>query len=289
VIDARPRPRFPARHAVLFLLTAATTWAAGGAAYAAALLGVLLVHETGHFLLARRHGVRATLPYFVPFPIGIGTLGAVIRLRSPMPTRRAVLEIGAAGPIAGFALAVPLLLWGVAHSEPIDVPAAGERIASGLDVVGWLAAGSGREMTLTQFVLGDSLVTWLAQEALVGELPPGKGLLLHPVAWAAWLGLFVTALNLVPQGQLDGGHVLYALLGARAAERISRLVSWALLLLGVFASFNWLVWWAVTRVVVGFRHPPPLLEEPLGRGRRALAVASLALFAATFVPVPISF
>jgi membrane-associated protease RseP (regulator of RpoE activity) len=123
----------------------------------------------------------------------------------------------------------------------------------------------------------------------VGPLPPGHDLLIPPVAFAAWLGLLVTALNLVPQGQLDGGHAIYALLGRRNAERLSRAVSWSLLLCGLFLSFNWLVWWLLTRTVVGVRHPPALDEAPLAPGRRALAIVALLLFAATFVPVPAAF
>ena len=110
---------------------------------------------------------------------------------------------------------------------------------------------------------------------------------MHPVAMAAWLGLFVTTLNLLPVGQLDGGHVAYAWLGERGAMRVSRLVSWGLLLAGVFVSWNWLVWWALTKFLVRLRHPPALIDRPLTPGRRAVAAASLVLFVLTFVPVPI--
>jgi membrane-associated protease RseP (regulator of RpoE activity) len=136
-------------------------------------------------------------------------------------------------------------------------------------------------------VFGDSLATWAVQRLVVGPLPAGSDVLVHPVALAAWLGLFVTTLNLIPLGQLDGGHVTYAWLGERGARRVSRLVSWALLAAGVLVSLNWLVWWGITRFLVGLRHPPAVDPSPLTPGRRWLAVASLLLFAATFVPVPL--
>jgi membrane-associated protease RseP (regulator of RpoE activity) len=137
-------------------------------------------------------------------------------------------------------------------------------------------------------LLGDSLLTLAASRLVHGELPPGTDLFLHPVALAAWLGLLVTTLNLVPLGQLDGGHVLYALAGRRLAHLASRLVSLGLLAAGLFLSWNWLIWWGLTRVI-GLGHPPALSEEPLDRPRAALAVLSLVLFALTFVPVPVSF
>jgi membrane-associated protease RseP (regulator of RpoE activity) len=136
---------------------------------------------------------------------------------------------------------------------------------------------------------GDSAITLAARWAVHGPLAPGTDVFLHPVAFAAWLGLLVTTLNLVPIGQLDGGHVLYALLGRRRALAGSRLVSAGLLAAGLFLSWNWLVWWLLTRVLIGLGHPPALADEPLDPGRRAVALLSLVLFALTFVPVPVSF
>ena len=135
---------------------------------------------------------------------------------------------------------------------------------------------------------GDSLVTWGVQRLVLGRLPPGADVLLHPVAFAAWIGLFVTTLNLIPIGQLDGGHVTYALLGRHRARAFSRLVAAGLLLAGLFLSWNWLLWWAVTRFFVGYGHPPATEEEPLSRGRAVAAVLALLLFAATFIPIPVS-
>jgi membrane-associated protease RseP (regulator of RpoE activity) len=311
LVRPRPRGRFPALHVALFLATVATTlWAGfelsplatrvpsvsnvvrGGLPFAASLVAILFSHEMGHYLVARWHGVLATLPYFIPVPFGAGTLGAVIRMRSAIPSRRATLDIAAAGPLAGFAVALPLLLWGLAHSEVTAVAhaPAGDALASPFTLVRalWerrpLVSGGGG----TQF-FGDSLLTLAARFSVYGELAPGTDVLLHPVAFAAWLGLLVTALNLVPVGQLDGGHVLYALLGRRGAHVGSRIASAALLAAGLFLSWNWLVWWVLTRVFIGVRHPPALSEEPLDAPRQAVAILSLVLFALTFVPVPVSF
>ncbi len=305
---ALPPGRGPALNVALFLATVATTlWAgfllsaagdeprtvahvlSGGLPFAGSLVGILLSHEMGHYLLARRHGVDSTLPYFIPSPFGIGTFGAVIRLRSAMPTRRAILDIGAAGPIAGFAVALPLLAWGLAHSE-VHAFAAAQRadVSSPLALLRALVAGRA-DVADGPLVLGDSAVTWAVKRLVVGALPPGTDVALHPVAFAAWIGLLVTALNLVPVGQLDGGHVLYALVGRRHAERASRLVARALLLCGLLLSWNWLLWWVLARFVVGVRHPPAAAEAELGEGRRLAAVSTLALFLLVFVPVPVSF
>jgi membrane-associated protease RseP (regulator of RpoE activity) len=330
LVRPRPRGRIPAANVALFLATVATTlWAgftispladgglsapglweplrnviAGGLPFASALVAILFTHEMGHYVLARRHGVDATLPFFIPVPFGAGTLGAVIRIRSALPSRHATLEIGAAGPIAGFLVAVPLLYWGFAHSPVRDVGAAMDGVgtfASPLAVVRAVLAqgpaslsdafrilgelGSG-EAGVIRF--GDSLVTWGVQRLAVGPLPPGHEVFVHPVAYAAWIGLLVTTLNLVPLGQLDGGHVTYALLGRRGAAAASRIVSAGLVVAGLAWSWNWLIWWALTRFVVGLRHPPALREEPLSPGHRVLAIASLLMFVATFVPIPVA-
>ena len=310
LVPASPRSS-PAIHVALFLATLATTlWAGfqlsplaaraptlpnvvvGGLPFAASLVAILFCHEMGHYLVARRHGVTATLPYFIPVPFGAGTLGAVIRMRSQIPSRRAALDIAAAGPIAGFVVAVPLLLWGFAHSEVREVASSpvGSALASPYALVRALLAG--RPLLAgapgTQF-FGDSLVTTAAARLVHGTLPPGTDLVLHPVAFAAWLGLLITTLNLVPLGQLDGGHVIYALVGRRWAHRVSRLVSAALLAAGLHLSWNWIVWWTLTRFFIGLRHPPSAVEEPLDPARAAVALLCLVLFALTFVPVPVSF
>ncbi|HEY6001558.1 MAG TPA: site-2 protease family protein, partial [Anaeromyxobacter sp.] len=264
----------------------------GGLPFAGTLVAILFTHEMGHYVLARRHGVQTTLPYFIPVPFGAGTLGAVIRMRSVIPSRRAVLDIGAAGPLAGLAVAVPLYLVGLSLSEVHTAPTAQSPLSmSLLSMIRTLVSGESlfpEAATVPQF-FGESLITWAARWLVVGRLQPGTDVFLHPVAVAAWIGLLVTTLNLAPVGQLDGGHVLYALFGRRRALLVARLVSLGLLLAGLFVSWNWFLWWLLSRFVVGLGHPPALQEEELGGGRRAVAWASLALFVATFVPVPVSF
>jgi membrane-associated protease RseP (regulator of RpoE activity) len=319
---ARSRPRFPTLQVVLFGATVLTTVTAGallspqadalaaaaglaeawpvlpaalaeGLRFSAALIAILLAHELGHLVTARRHGVDATWPYFIPLPFGVGTLGAVIRMRSPIPTRRAALDIGASGPLAGFVVAIPILLWGLAHSEVQVAAALGAAppFAPSPLAMAWrllhgeAALPPGSDL----MVFGDSLVLRGAQRLVLGELPPGSEVLIHPVALAAWFGLLVTTLNLIPIGQLDGGHVTYALLGERRARRVGQAASWALLAAGLTLTWSWLPWWVITRWLIGFRHPPPLVEEPrLGTGRALVALASLAVLIGTFVPVPVS-
>jgi membrane-associated protease RseP (regulator of RpoE activity) len=270
------------------------TLALAGLPYASAILAILAAHEMGHYLLARAWRVDTTLPYFVPGPplAGVGTFGAVIRIRSPLPSRRAVLDIGAAGPLAGAAVAVPLLAWGLLRSEVRPIGDALLAHSSGGSPLAMLLAWWRGEEILgsagSAQLMGDSLLTWGVQRLVLGELPPGTDVFLHPVAFAAWLGLLVTTLNLLPIGQLDGGHVLYAWLGRERALRASRLVSNGLLAAGLALSWSWLVWWAITRFLVRLRHPPALEEEPLDGPRVAVALASLLLFALTFIPVPMS-
>ncbi len=313
LVRTRPRSPFPTANVLLFLATVATTlWMGfqyapppvpavtlpnvvrGGFPFAGSLVAILFTHEMGHYVLARRYGVRATLPYFIPVPFGAGTLGAVIRMRSPIPSRRATLDIGAAGPLAGLAIAIPLLFLGLSLSEVKEVGAAaasgGSALQSPFTMVRALLAHEPLQgATGDAAIFGDSALTWLAGRLVFGALPPGHDVLLHPIALAAWLGLLVTTLNLVPLGQLDGGHVLYALLGRRRARAAGRVVSAGLLAAGIFWTWSWLVWWALSRFVIGLGHPPALEEEPIGPGRKAIAWLSLALFLATFVPVPVSF
>jgi membrane-associated protease RseP (regulator of RpoE activity) len=312
VPSPRPRRRGPWLNVLLFLATAATTLLAGaaqahlsedpgladviwgGLPYASAILAILLSHEMGHYVAARIWGVDTTLPYFIPGPpvAGVGTFGAVIRIRSSLPSRRAVLDIGAAGPIAGFLVAVPLLAWGMAHSEVKPLTAAMLPTGNAGSPLAILRALLSGEPVLgdpsSAQLMGDSILTWGVQRLVLGALPAGHDVFLHPVAFAGWLGLFVTTLNLLPIGQLDGGHVLYAWLGREGARRASGLVSRALLLCGLILSWNWLVWWLITRFAVRLDHPPALEEAPLDRRRVWVAVVSLVLFALTFIPIPMS-
>jgi membrane-associated protease RseP (regulator of RpoE activity) len=236
----------------------------GGLPFSVSLMSILGVHELAHYFASRRHGVKATWPLFIPAPIPpVGTFGAIIRLRSVIPDRRALLEIGAAGPLAGFAAAVPLAVVGIALSR-IEIPQVHE-------------GGSG-------IALGGSLVFLLLEKAVFGSLPDGAHLFLHPVAFAAWFGFFVTAMNLLPIGQLDGGHVLYALFGRR-----HRGIATLFLILLIPLSILWPGWlfWGALMCLIGFRHPPVFREgRPLARRQKLLALLALLVLVLTFTPAP---
>jgi membrane-associated protease RseP (regulator of RpoE activity) len=232
-----------------------------GVPFSFSIILILGSHELAHYLTARRLGVDATLPYFLPVPHPMtGTLGAFIRITSPVPSKSALVRVGVAGPMVGFLVSLPLSFIGLALSKPVAVSS-------------------------TQGIqLGSPLVFWLISELLHPRLGPGVDLLLHPIAYAGWLGLFVTALNLLPVGQLDGGHVAYAVFGRRW-PRLSLVVVGLLLAMGFF----WLGWpfWAVLAVLLGLRHPPPLDDlTPLTKTDRWLAVAALIMFILALTPAP---
>ena len=267
-------------HLGLFLATLATTVTAGalldgadifseprliyrGIPFAVSLMLILGIHETAHYLASRRWGLKVTLPFFIPAPTIIGTMGAVIKIKSPIYNRRALLDIGVSGPLAGFLAALPVAVIGLKLSK----------------VGGMVGEGEG-------FSLGSSLLFGFLVETLV----PGQGesiqVMLHPVAFAAWIGFFVTALNLLPIGQLDGGHIVCALSGR--FHRYISMISLAILLPLGFLWPGWLVW-AALLIVMGWRHPPPLdMHQPLDRRRRVLAFLSILVFLLTFTPVPFS-
>ena len=267
-------------HVILFLATLLTTTLAGtfqagvnpfadwrllvrGLPFSMTLMSILLVHEMGHFVVSRWHGVEATPPYFIPGPpFLIGTFGAFIRMRTPT-NRTALFDVGAAGPWAGFLIAIPAVLYGLAHSEV--------RPLVGAEPVG--------------ITLGNSVVFGLLTKLALHVSPQDVTIVLHPVALAGWFGLFVTFLNLLPVGQLDGGHVIYALLG-RAHRWVARL---SLVTIVGLAMLGWKGWamWAVLVVVIGLDHPPTLDDRPLDPRRRIAAWLTIALFFATFMAVPI--
>jgi len=284
-------------HAALFVATCASTWYAGGLEFAATLMAILTTHEMGHYIAARRHQVPASLPYFIPMPLlGTGTLGAIIKMDQPIRRRVALIDVGAAGPLAGFVVALPLLAWGLAASpmEKIVVPEGGVAV-----------------------VEGNSLL-YLGLKLLIHGrvLPDASGLdvQLGPMAFAAWVGLLVTFINLIPVGQLDGGHVAVAYFGnryervARWLHRLMPLVGlgvWGHMVLeargrgltfaaaveyGVSGGAPWLAWGVllfVMRRVAGGRYHPPVEEEPLPPSRRALFWVVAVLFLLLFVPVPL--
>jgi len=240
-----------------------------GLIYSAALLGILGAHEMGHYLACRYYDVDATLPYFLPFPGWpiTGTLGAVIRIREPFPTRKALFDIGVAGPIAGFVVLVPLLLYAMSRSTLVHAP---------MPEVGLSFA----EPLLFK------LVEWLK----FGRIDDGVQLNLHPIGFAAWFGMLATAWNLLPFGQLDGGHLTYATLGDRS--RYFSMATVAAAIVMCFISTNWILMTVLMLVMLYFfgpRHPRPLdEEEPLGGSRYAVAVFALVMFVLCFMPIPIT-
>jgi membrane-associated protease RseP (regulator of RpoE activity) len=238
-----------------------------GLAFSLPTLFILLAHELGHYIACRRYKLAATLPYFLPSPVGVGTLGAFIRILAPVRGKRELFDVGAAGPFAGFAALLPFLVYGVAHS----------RVA---------AIRPDPASALVLLVPGKSLALHLATLAFHGPLPANAVLDLHPFALAAWFGLLATSLNLLPLGQLDGGHILYAAIGRKqrrlALPLLAALGAAGLLWLG------WLVWFALV-LGMGIFHPPVRDEAtPLDRRRLLLALLALALAVLCFMPVPLA-
>jgi membrane-associated protease RseP (regulator of RpoE activity) len=241
-------------------------WLVSGVPFAATLLLTLGVHEFGHYFTARYYGVSVSLPYFIPVPppFMFGTLGAVIRMRSPVRDKNILFDIAAAGPIAGLLIAVPALLLGIHWSSLTPVTPGG-----------WVT-------------FGDSALTRMLVTLRFGALPTGMRLYTHPMFDAAWVGLLVTALNLMPVGQLDGGRIAYALFG-RAHRQVGIATFVALLALGLITwSPNWVVWGLFVFVFVGFQHGPPLDDvTPLTRERRVVGWVCLILLVLLLPPVPI--
>jgi Zn-dependent protease len=244
-----------------------------GVPYALTLLAILGVHEMGHYVMAKRHKAEVTLPYFIPMPIGLGTMGAVIRLKSPIKNRKQLFDIGVAGPLAGLAVAVPLLIIGLA-SSPVEF--VGRSISGGQE--------------------GNSILYLVLKLITKGQILPGGGydVMLNAIAFPAWFGLIVTMINLLPIGQLDGGHVTFSLFG-RAQWKIAVVTQVLLLVVGVYLAFTtgeflnvWILW-AILAQVFGLRHPPPLDDlTPLDRKRRLIGWATIVIFFLILTPLPFS-
>jgi len=236
-----------------------------GIPFSAALLCILGIHELGHYFASRYHGVRATLPFFIPFPTIIGTFGAFIKIKSAIPDRKSLFDIGFAGPAAGFIVALPLLIVGLALSKIVDMPAV--------------------EMT-EQFMLGDSIIVWFFSRIILGNVTGTAQVILHPVGFAAWIGLWVTSINLLPIGQLDGGHIGYAALGPLKALKVAR-CAWIAILPMAILWPGWLVWAIVIFFLIKLRHPPTIYDWiPLDRRRKRLSIAALIILIITFTPKP---
>jgi len=251
-------------HIVLFILTVASTWLTGGPGYSIAIMLILLGHELGHYFMSQRHGVRATLPFFLPFPFSpFGTLGAVIRMESTISSRKALFDTGAAGPLISLCLSIPAIVIGLRFSEVIP--------ASHL-----------REGTIR---LADPVLFSLIQRLVLGEIPENFDVLLHPIGYAGWVGLFVTALNLLPVGQLDGGHIAYALFG-RKSRAIFLVTIAVMAFITIFYNPGWLLM-LILIILFGFRHPAPLDDQTPIDGKRKLmgGIAFLAFFL-SFTPAP---
>lgn len=237
--------------------------------YSGSILAILGAHEFGHYFACRYYRVDASLPYFLPAPPPIltGTLGAFIRIRQPIPSKRQLFDIGIAGPIAGFVVAIPVLLFGISLSRIVPMPPP--------DFGG--------------FELGEPLLFKAAAWLMVPHLPEGHTINMHPMAFAAWFGLLATALNLFPVGQLDGGHISYAVLG-RKSTAVTLLTVGCLIGLA-FISLSWIFWTVLIvamMLVFGPRHPSTADEDvPLDRGRLWLAAFALLMFVLCFTPVPI--
>jgi membrane-associated protease RseP (regulator of RpoE activity) len=292
-----PRPLRVTRHVVLFILTFITTTLAGaffyasyaselgnasptlslptllvhGLWYSGSVLAILGAHEFGHYFACRYYGVDASLPYFIPLwlPLPVpmpGTLGAVIRIRQPIASKRQFFDIGIAGPIAGFLVILPVLAIGMSQSTVVTLPE---------DFTGW------------QF--GEPLLFRLAAQLFHGTLAEGQSLNVHPAAWAAWFGLLATALNLCPVSQLDGGHISYAVFG-RVSSTITLIVTAAMIALTIYSGgyLLWTILVVIMLYVMGRHHPRTSDEsEPLDPARLWLAAFAAAILIVSFTPVPL--
>lgn len=292
-------------HIILFLLTVATTFITGlsfggdiisAVSFSVALLFILGSHEMGHYYYGKKYGVDITPPYFIPAPpiiSPIGTFGAFIKIKSPISTKKALFDIGIAGPLAGIIATVPVLIIGIKLSTIVKMS---DHIEEG------------------GMVLGTPIIMSIFSNVFYGPMPEGYDLFVHPVAFAGWVGLFVTALNLIPSGQLDGGHITYALFTKKIHRYISLAMIVLLLIFGLGtellleigndflgSGFNWFsqsipifegwpgwILWAVLLIFMGTRHPPTMYEESdLSLKRKILGVVSLLIFIGCFTPVPI--
>jgi membrane-associated protease RseP (regulator of RpoE activity) len=268
-------------HLLLFLITFLSTLGAGALQYnvdiikeplkiwmgwpfAIPLMMILMAHEMGHYILSLRHKIRASLPYFIPFPNIIGTMGAVIKMKSRIPNRKALIDVGMAGPLAGAFLAIPTIIIGLKLSTITMVTISSE-----------LTGG---------FMLGESLLFKFLTWVVHGNLPVNAHIVIHPMAFAGWVGLLVTFMNLFPASQLDGGHISYALFGSKH-RTIGKITCVIFAIMGIF-YWPWYVWMLFV-FFIGLGHPSPINDiEPLDQKRRILGMSCLVLFLLTCTPQP---
>lgn len=285
---------------LLFFLTILTTTAAGafynganpfkglslflkGIPFSVTLMAILLAHEMGHYITSKKHKVRVSLPYFIPappppiFPFIIGTFGAFIKMQSPMKDRKSLLDVGVAGPLIGVIISIPALIIGLRLSEIKIMP----------ELKGAM-------------LLGESILFNLLAKITLGNLPEHHHIVLHPIAFAGWIGLLVTSLNLIPIGQLDGGHIAYALLGDKWYGKVCKFTFAILLVFGSLGLLEssgllrfpgwpgWLIW-AALLYILGLKHPQPQdFWTPLDRTRKGLGILAMLVFFLTFTPIPIA-
>lgn len=278
------RPIRPWVHWLLFILTVGTTTWAGaahqgvdllreparfavGLPYALGLLAILGVHELGHYIAARYHGIRVTPPYFIPVPFALGTFGAFIQMRSPTENRKALFDVAAAGPLAGLVVAIPALLIGLRTSTVV---------AGDAGVTPMVGASAGSSI----------LFALLAKLSLGSALEYGHVLSLSPLAFAGWLGLLITGLNLLPIGQLDGGHISHALFGWRLGEKIGNVALWSLVLLAIFVWPGLLMWAIIVFFIAGAAVPPLNDVTPLPSKRRWIGYAVFVILGLILAPLP---
>jgi membrane-associated protease RseP (regulator of RpoE activity) len=263
---------------LLFITTLITTTLAGthsgdsltdilisGLPYSLSIMTILTAHEMGHYIAARKFGVRATLPFFIPFPSLIGTMGAVIKTKSPIPDRRALFYIGAMGPLAGFAVSIVLAIIGISMSEIRPLPVA--------------------DHDMQLYIFGDSALFSILVRLQHGVIPPGHDIFLSPLAWAAWIGFLVTSINLIPIGQLDGGHILFAIIG-----RKQKYFGWAALAVLTAISFiwyGWIVWVLLALLVLMIAHPHVPDGAPLSLSEKVTGWLCMLILLLTFIPMPV--
>ncbi len=284
-MNIRPSAKIkPTINLILFIATFITTTHAGigstgiiaddilhGLKFSVTLLAIISAHEFGHYFAAKKFGIDTTLPFYIPLPtlfgqLGIGTMGAVIKITSPIPDRRALLYVGAMGPVAGFAVALAAAVYGISVSV--------------IDYVPTVTAGGFP-------VFGDSFLFAMLTKIIHGSVPAGKDLYLSPFAWASWIGFLITGLNLMPMGQLDGGHILYSMFGSR-----QKFAGWAMVLfLGIFSFFwpGWVVWIILTFVFLMVAHPPVQDAGNLTKFDYFIGILCIVIFFLTFIPKPIDF
>ena len=252
---------------LLFIATFFTTYYVDGVWYSVTIMTILLAHEMGHFFMCRKYGVESTMPYFLPLPFPpFGTFGAVIKMKGLIPSKKALFDIAATGPLMGLVFAIPAIFVGLHLSDVRPVPTDDSQY----------------------FGLGEPILFSFISKLVIGPLPEGMDIYLHPVAFAGWAGLSVTALNLLPIGQLDGGHIMYALLGKKSniVYKIGIIIFCAI---AIFMYPGWMVF-AVLLLIFGFRHPAPTDEiTSLDPKRKILGIILLIIFFVSFTPVPLRF